>query len=314
MTGNITPRIVTRPFQDGADFGRVRDLISETYPITGLGFNWEIRRWDGWRYYGTDPAWQPRWEKEFHLWETEEGRRVGLAHHEGQLGEAHLEIHPDYRELIEADMIAWAEQHLSVPTEDGQGRRLNTVVFEYDTPRQNLLVARGYEKQSRAGFHRRVYLGDRALAQPTFAEGYTLHTTRPGNEEDFQRLADLLNAAFGRGGHVAAEYRNFTSHAACYRRALDLMAVAPDGSYAAHVGGVYDEANRRGLFEPVCTHPDHRRKGLAKALMVEGLHRLKTLGAVAVTCDTNDTIASNRLYDSVFTEAYQSYIWRKTWA
>ena len=90
------------------------------------------------------------------------------------------------------------------------------------------------------------------------------------------------------------------------------MAVAPDGTFAAYVGVPYDEANKCGIFEPVCTHPDHRRKGLARTLMLEGLQRLKTLGAVDVHVETGDMIPANRLYDSIgFTEAYKGFVWRK---
>ena len=51
-------------------------------------------------------------------------------------------------------------------------------------------------------------------------------------------------------------------------------------------------------------------KGLAKALMQEGLHRLKAVGAISVTVETGDMIPANRLYTSMgFTEMYKGYYW-----
>ncbi|MFZ0546808.1 MAG: GNAT family N-acetyltransferase [Candidatus Promineifilaceae bacterium] len=95
-------------------------------------------------------------------------------------------------------------------------------------------------------------------------------------------------------------------------RELDLVAVARDGRFAAYVGVPYDAYNRRGIFEPVCTHPDHRQKGLARALMQEGLRRLKALGAVDVVVETGDMIPANRLYASLgFTEMYNGCYWTK---
>ena len=158
-------------------------------------------------------------------------------------------------------------------------------------------------------------------------------------------MADLLNAAFGRTFHNAAEYHNFTLRAPCFRPELDLNSVpsetrrktfevsetskvcacrfrrgnglvveAPGGALAAYVGIPYDAVNRRGIFEPVCTHPDHRRRGLAAALMQEGLLRLRSLGAVDATVDTGDMTPANRFYDSMgFTEAYRGVTWRKVW-
>jgi GNAT superfamily N-acetyltransferase len=144
------------------------------------------------------------------------------------------------------------------------------------------------------------------------AEGYTLRSTRPNDEDDCQRVADLLNAAFNRTFHTAKEFCMFATHSPSFRHDLNLVAEAPIGSFAALVGVTYDEANCRGIFEPVCTHPDHRRKGLARALMVEGLHRLKALGATDVYVETGDAVPANELYDAVgFAEAYRGHVWRK---
>ncbi|UCG26158.1 MAG: GNAT family N-acetyltransferase, partial [Chloroflexota bacterium] len=104
----------------------------------------------------------------------------------------------------------------------------------------------------------------------------------------------------------------FTRQAPSFQPDLDLVAIAPDGAFAAYVGIPYDRANQLGIFEPVCTHPDHRRKGLARALMQEGLLRLQALGAHYAMVDTGDMISANRLYDAIgFGEMHQGYYWRK---
>ena len=214
-------------------------------------------------------------------------------------------------------MIAWAEVHMTEPRKDGDGRptdgrQIHFFVYEYDVYRQQLLAERGYEKMSYGGVIRRLRLGLPPLAQPQLAEGYTLRVTNPTDLADCQQIADLLNAAFNRDFHTAVEYQNFTRNAPCFQRELDLVAVAPDGRFAAYAGVPYDEVNRRGIFEPVCTHPNHQRKGLGKALLQEGLRRLRALGAVDVTMETGDMIPANRLYNSLgFTEKYKGFYWRK---
>lgn len=40
----------------------------------------------------------------------------------------------------------------------------------------------------------------------------------------------------------------------------------------------FDHVSGIGLFEPVGTHPDHRRIGLGRALMAEGLRRMQDAG------------------------------------
>lgn len=298
-------RIIERPFAGDADFWKVRTLLQETFPITPVGWNWEIRRWEGKFFHDTEPKPTDYWSRRIHLWETEAGRLVGVVNPEGD-GNVFLQLHPDFRHL-EDQMFAWAEANM--PAEEP--RALETFAFNYDAPRQRILTERGWEKQTYGGVTRRMRLGAWELPPVQMAAGYTLRTTQPG--EDAARIAAILNAAFGRDFHMPADVASFFAQAPCFRHDLDLAAVAPDGSFAAYVGVIFDDANHFGLFEPVCTHPDHRRKGLARALMVEGLHRLKALGVVYVHVDTGDQIPANRLYDAVgFTEVYKGHVWRKT--
>ena len=75
------------------------------------------------------------------------------------------------------------------------------------------------------------------------------------------------------------------------------------------IGGV---AIGRGIFEPVCTHPDHRGRGLALAAMREGLRRLRALGAEYAFVETGDLEPANALYDAVgFSEAHLGHYWSK---
>ncbi|NDJ79289.1 MAG: GNAT family N-acetyltransferase [Chloroflexi bacterium] len=311
VIANTQEQITARPVQSEADWWRVRDLLIETYPITPPDLNWEIRRWEGWRFYGEDRIKQARWTQETCLWETAGGKLVGAVHPEYR-GDAFLELHPDYRH-IEEDMIAWAEEHLALPNDGGQ-QELEVFVYEYNTPRQRLLERRGYEKLAAGGVIRHMRFGNKVLPEVNLAKGYTLRTMDPHDPAVCQALADLLNAAFNRDFHTPDEFHLFGTQAPSFREDLHLAAYAPDGTMACHVGVIFEETNRYGLFEPVCTHPDHVRKGLARALMFEGLHRLKALGATDVYVGTGDQVAANKLYEAIgFTETYKGYTWRKVW-
>ena len=304
-------RISARAMGDEADFWRMRELLIDTAPITPIGFNWDMRRLDGKRFYNEDLDAHRLLARPVQLWETADGRLVGYVVAEGS-NDAHLQVHPDYRHL-EAAMIDWAEAHLGAPLHDGSGHELEIYVYEYDALRQQMLDKRGYEKMAYGGMIRHLRIGQQPLPAPDVAPGYTLRTTDPDDLADCQRIADLLNAAFGRIFHNALEYQNFARLAPSFRRDLDLVMAAPDGMFAAYVAVPYDDVNRRGIFEPVCTHPNHQRKGLARALMGEGLLRLRALGAADATVDTGDMVAANSFYTAMgFTEAYKGYVWRKT--
>ena len=44
-----------------------------------------------------------------------------------------------------------------------------------------------------------------------------------------------------------------------------------------------DEVNKSAEFEPVGTHPGYRRRGLARAMMLHGMHRARAAGATHMT-------------------------------
>jgi mycothiol synthase len=91
-----------------------------------------------------------------------------------------------------------------------------------------------------------------------------------------------------------------------YRRDLDIVAVAPNGEFAAFCTVWYDDVTRAGYFEPVGTAPAHQRRGLGKAVMCKALRRLKRMGAAIATAG-GYTQAANALYASVVSTEYELF-------
>jgi mycothiol synthase len=314
----IPPKFTCHPLETEQDWWRARNLLIETFPISGPGFNWEIRHWEGNRFHRGSFEWTPTGYADHQLWETADGRLAGMVHHEGD--EIWMQIHPDYRDWIEAPMLEFGEAHFAQPNAAGQ-KQVHVTVYEYDAPRWRLLQKRGYEKMPYGWITRWMRLGNQPLREPVVADGYTMRPTYPPSAgeahwADCQHMATLLNIAFGRplDFHQAADTHNFYAKAPIYLNELNLVMVAPDGSFAAHAALNYDVANRYAIFEPVCTHPDHRQRGLAKALMLEALRRVRPMGAKIIEVSTGDADAANALYDSLgFTEYYKAYAWKKVW-
>ena len=85
-----------------------------------------------------------------------------------------------------------------------------------------------------------------------------------------------------------------------YNRDLDIVAVTPDGEIAAYVNGWVDPVNRIGDFGPVGARPAYRRQGLTRAVLCEGLRRLKAHGMDRVCVSTGvSNMPAQRLYESV---------------
>jgi mycothiol synthase len=62
----------------------------------------------------------------------------------------------------------------------------------------------------------------------------------------------------------------------------------------------YDPVSRTGLFEPLGTRPAHRRLGLGRGVMIEGLRRLRALGSeTALVTAFSENRAATGLYESV---------------
>ena len=301
-----------RPYRDD-DWPRVRDLLQAT-PCDALpGWNWDIRRWDGLRFHSADPILPPGVVGRSAVWEDDGGRVVGVVHPEDEAWpEAFLQVDPDARDL-EPAMLDWAEAHLT-STVDGT-QRLELTVLDGDLSRRALLAGRGYRQLDHGGWHRRLRLDAWVDPGDRVGDPYRLGTTSPTTAtRDGERMAALLNAAFGRTIHTCAEYATFMACSPSFRHDLNLVALAPDGTFAAHAGVTYDARNRHGIFEPVCTHPGHVRHGLARALMLEGLRRLRDLGAETASVETGDMAPANALYAGIgFTETHRAHTWRREW-
>jgi ribosomal protein S18 acetylase RimI-like enzyme len=277
---------------------------------------WGLERLDWWRYCihsDEELTGERTWESEVRLWETGDGELVGVVHPEGGMGpvrsdrDVFLEIHPAHR-YLENEMLAWAEvDHLARRPAGQCPWRLNATIYDYDVERAELLARRGYGHVGLVGYKRRCDLR-RPIPTADLARGYTI---RPVADDEMATWAAVVGAAFDSPWN-SAERCKVWLRAPTNRRDLDLVAVAPDGTFASFAIVWLDEANRIGMFEPVGTHPDHRRRGLARAVLREGLRRLRALDATKayVGCGTGEDVT--QLYRSAgFTEYDEEHLWRK---
>lgn len=98
-------RTLSRAYDPDRDWWPVRGLLVTTYPLVPAGFNWDVRRWDGQRYHRKDLAPNPVWAGRAQLWETPQGRLLGVAHPENGPDEVNFELHPDYRLLLDEMLV-----------------------------------------------------------------------------------------------------------------------------------------------------------------------------------------------------------------
>jgi GNAT superfamily N-acetyltransferase len=229
-------------------------------------------------------------------------------------GEAFFQVHPGLRTPeLEGDMLRVAEEHLSSPGSDGR-RRLRVWTDAQDELRQGVLIGCGYVRRGSPEYQRR-----RALevpipdAQP--APGYTVRAL--GDVEELPARSWVSWRAFHPDEpderYQGWEWYHNIQRIPLYRRDLDVVAVAPNGETASFCTVWFDDVTRTGVFEPVGTAPEHQRRGLGKAVMCEGLRRLKRLGAVMAYVGSYSPEA-HALYASVGFTAYDlSEPWVREW-
>ena len=228
------------------------------------------------------------------LWHLGDGRLSGFAwwdHAESGAAVAH----PDADAGLETDMLDWFEA-------DAVRRGCSSFTigsFVDDERRLAMLEQRAYSKAEYGDPHLLVSLDDK-LSEPVPPDGYSVGGLEGPHQ--IEKRAEVHREAWSRQGRPSAVttevYRKLISLPG-YRQELDLVATGPDGAFVSCMNAWYDEDLRVGEFEPVGCHPDHRRKGVTRALMLEGLRRLRDLGATqAIVCTSTDNPGAQKLYES----------------
>jgi predicted N-acetyltransferase YhbS len=295
--------IAARDYQGEEDYTRIRELLVQIYAIGGAPVYGTIGDLDWWRFTNADA----NAIATSRIWLDERGSAVGFSWLSG--GQVDAMVHPHHPEIEEA-LFVWAEEQRAISgSDENEPLTMSTGVDETDEGRKAILSRRGYEKQdSFLNFRNRSLTG--VLPTRPLAEGYTVRDMR--SDPDIEQRVEAHRSAFA-PSKMTVEKHRAVMQSPTYRPDLDLVAVAPDGTYAAFCIVWLDEANRLGLFEPVGCHVDHQRRGLAAAVMSEGMRRARDLGAETVcVLSGGDEVGPNTLYESLgFQFVDRNYEWKK---
>jgi ribosomal protein S18 acetylase RimI-like enzyme len=224
----------------------------------------------------------PHGETEIRLWH-EDGRLVGWGWVTGGT-ELEFDVRPSHRALLD-EILAWARpQELLVRADhaDAIARiEAHGLVHDPDAPWMRLNTRRLAE-----------------IETPRVPDGYRVRTVEPA---DWPSRVEAHRSAF-HPSRFREDVYAFVRSTPAYRPELDCVVEAPDGSIAAYTLAWFDEVNRVGELEPVGTHERHQRLGLARAVGLFALERLRELGAetaiVACRGDADYPVPA-RLYESL---------------
>ncbi len=311
-------KLEMRPFRDEDDYWTIRQFLRDIYMRNGRReHSWLPQRLDYWRFFGMPVLGDGALDTDVFLWETQGGELAAVLNSESR-GWAYLQIDPRFRTpAIEEEMVSVAEERLRTIGKASGRPVLVVVAQDADAMRTELLARRGYERK--ADWQETPRTRDLSLPIPDvpLATGYRIRAMHP-TEEDARGRRAASWRAFHPDEPDDTDYADSSyRHIECeplYRRDLDLVAEAPSGDIAAFATVWYDDALRVCTFEPVGTAPEHQRKGLARAVLAEGMRRARSMGArtASVAGGGASNPAADGLYAAMFaTDGVSTVPWLK---
>lgn len=233
------------------------------------------------------------------LYESPDGQlQAVILIHPGRPAAFDLMVAPDQRSGdLERELVVWVER-ATAEVVGASGEALETIgseVADCDTVRRDLLLSLGYAPDGDPYLVSTARSLDEPIPDVALPDGFSIRSV--AGEHEVELVAAVHDNAFRpkwAGGHYLSVMRT-----PGYEIDRELVVVAPDGRFAAYLIYWLDPISRSGLFEPVGCHADFRQRGLTKALMYEGMRRMRARGMqTAIVLHHSNNPASTALYHS----------------
>lgn len=232
----------------------------------------------------------PALQENTRLWVDAEGQLVGFAFVD-LYHNLRFEIAPQAGgSRIESQIVAWGVECIQRAIhESGEAVTLDASCRDDNTARIALLKRHGFVRQEIRTLHMVRPLNE-PIPAPQLPPGFGI--CHVAGEHEVEELVALHRAAFGTE-NMTVEERLSMMRVPEYDPELDLLAVTPDGRFAAYcLCSISREENARtgrneGYADTIATHPDFQRQGLAGALLLMGLRLLKERGMTTAVLGTS---------------------------
>ncbi|MCJ7695588.1 MAG: GNAT family N-acetyltransferase [Anaerolineaceae bacterium] len=283
-----------------AEFDAMRELMVRSYLVNRRPFNWRLAMAENWNYASLYLEPIEYFIERVHLWRGKDEALAGFLIHDYDMTCPQVDY--QHRDL-EDEMFAWTEAHWG-----GEKSEINTMVYDWDVERQDLLQKRGYENK---GAIEDVRIYDLNLNYPEveLPPGFRFGSMAEGIQAA-ERVA-LENSVWN--ATLTDDWLRGKQSAPSYSPAWDLLAISPEGKLAAaNLVWLYPR-NRSAEIDPLGTHPDFRKLGLARALVLESFKRMNTSGIeLAYIASYTQNPVVSKFYASLDpVELIQGYHWVK---
>jgi mycothiol synthase len=299
-----------RSYAGDADLPAITALLNLCDAVDQLDDNYSE---DDLRLEFASPEFDPA--RDLRLWEDAEGRLAGF----GQIwipkesekvdGGLYLRVHPEARgRQLEQEILDWGiARTRAAAQEQGKPAQIRCWIREgyyigAILEQEGLALVRYFYKMARPL--------DQPLPEPELPEGFRVINATEAGESHVEEWVDMFNWSFiDHWNHHPLTIENHRHWIASpkYRAERDLVAVAPDGTYAAFCFCWIDpddnaRNNRKeGWIDILGTRRGYRKIGLGKAMLLRGMHLLKNEGmdTAVLGVDAENPSGALRLYESV---------------
>jgi ribosomal protein S18 acetylase RimI-like enzyme len=279
--------VTARPYQHDGDYVLLRRFLQNLPDMAEEGGNCTIGDLDWWRFTHENPDKM----RDVHLWLDDDDQTV-IGWVWPEIDTYDCFIDPRHAGMF-PELLAWSEARAR---EQGD-QTISVICNDRDEQRKDVLARAGYQPVEFHFVYRGQALTD-DLEPAVLPEGFRFRDMRNATEAEIERRVELHRAVWSPSKMTVAKHKAVMG-SPTYRPDLDLIVVAPTGDFASYTIVWHDPLNRIGVFEPVGCHPDYRQQGLTRAVMFEGMARLRQLGArKAFVNSLYNSLPANRLYES----------------
>jgi ribosomal protein S18 acetylase RimI-like enzyme len=261
----------------------MQQLALEQRRLCGLRAPWHVGdiAWGLRQHEGREDEWKIR------IWRDGD-RVVAWSWLKGDRGVLELDVHPEHTHLLD-EILDESDANVAVVIED-------------DDEARAAVARHGFTEPGRAIHYNVRDLEDAPELLPV-PDGFRCRTVEAA---DLAERVAIHRDVWAPSRVTESSYRNVTAEWP-YRSSLDCVVETPDGRFAVYVLAWPDDEHRVGLFEPVGTREEFRRRGLGAAVCTYALRRLHAEGMrqAIVGCDTAPACA---LYESIGFRRYMTIV------